>query len=859
MLKRTALIVSACPIDESADSHVGRHATITNPGARIASRRYISGGIRAATFVLLALCAASASAAQLLCANSVSSLQIALSTAEILQQPTTIRIAGGTYAVPGISHTFRAPTTLEGGYNGDCSARATPVNADDTIIDAGGWNVVITQQTGLSGSQLSIDGITFLHANYFRINAGTFDDGANIRISRSHIGSNVSSSAPSSVNLWGGGTIELENVLIDRMASQMPANDCTFELILVSGGSILLKHVTADVAANKRFCMQDGVNTNGVADIYNSIFWSSVQTSSIDNIYGLDTINIVNTTDMAVHRNGAGGQSIGEQHADPQWANPANGDFHLTSTSPAVNSATPVVPGGLSVSDIEGNSRWRGALPDQGAYESPFESSAIYVVTTTADSGAGSGSLRDMITQANTSGPNLGTIRFNIPGACPRVIALNSPLPKVTTPILIDGTTQPGSLANTDDDAFLATLCVVVKPTSGTLNYAFDVPAGADDASLGLRGIAMGGFAQPVMLLGGGGHVIAGNRFGGFVSGAGTLLGATSNSISIGDTLTGSVRIGGASPSDRNLISGSAFSGINIQNGFASSPAACQIVNNLIGTSASGNVAAPNFTGIRVGGTGCSIDSNRIVGNTSDGILIDGGHQTLIQRNVIGVTVDGQGLANSGIGVRFSSYTSDVVIGAPLSSYAWGFKNTIRYMAEGGIVLPGGLHNTIRSNEIHDNGVDGEGFDIDLGGNGPSANDPGDADINNANFGQNFPVASHLAIPAGTPANATNVNATLTAQLDSSPGNYRIDAYFSDRCDGGTATIPGRGHADVYLGGTSADNLQVFTMAVTLPNVLPGGFISLTATDHDGNTSEMGSCYPVGAAPGDVLFANGFE
>jgi hypothetical protein len=120
-------------------------------------------------------------------------------------------------------------------------------------------------------------------------------------------------------------------------------------------------------------------------------------------------------------------------------------------------------------------------------------------------------------------------------------------------------------------------------------------------------------------------------------------------------------------------------------------------------------------------------------------------------------------------------------------------------------------------------------------------------------------VASHLAIPPGTPTTATNVNATLTALLDSKSGHYIIDAYFSNRCDGGTATMPGRGHADAYLGGTSADNLQVFTMQVVLPNVLPSGFISLTATDQNGNTSEMGSCFPVGGEPSDVLFANGFE
>jgi hypothetical protein len=439
------------------------------------------------------------------------------------------------------------------------------------------------------------------------------------------------------------------------------------------------------------------------------------------------------------------------------------------------------------------------------------------------------------------------------------VINLASTLPKVTTPMLIDATTQPGWSANTDAAAFLATLCVVVKPASGTLSYAFDVPADADAASLTLRGVALGGFQQPVVLAGGNDHVIAGNRFGGFLGNGIDLPGATLFSVNVTGTLgNGNFIIGGAGAADRNLISGSAFAGINIQDGVDGSQSHCQVVNNLIGTSASGNVAAPNFTGITVGGSHCLIDANRIVGNTTDAIVLENAFETLIQRNVIGLTVDGNGLANAGFGIRFAANAMYNVVGAPLSTYAWGFRNTIRHMADGGIVMPAGVKNTIRSNEIGDNGSGGDGLDIDLGADGPTANDDGDADTAVANGGQNFPLISHLAIPAGTPAGATAVAVTLTARLDSAPGNYRIDAYFSNHCSGATPTSPGRGRADAYLGGTTADNEQVFEMGVPLPNVLPSAFVSLTATDHDGNTSEMGSCFPV-VGGGDTLFKNGFD
>ena len=67
----------------------------------------------------------------------------------------------------------------------------------------------------------------------------------------------------------------------------------------------------------------------------------------------------------------------------------------------------------------------------------------FFSVTTTADSGPGS--LRQAILDSNfatTSGTN--TIDFDIPGPGVETIDLASPLPPITTSVLIDGTTQPG-------------------------------------------------------------------------------------------------------------------------------------------------------------------------------------------------------------------------------------------------------------------------------------------------------------------------------------------------------------------------------------------------------------------------------
>ncbi|MEO7875162.1 MAG: right-handed parallel beta-helix repeat-containing protein [Dokdonella sp.] len=786
-----------------------------------------------------------------LCANSTQSLQLAFSLAELAQEAVTIRIANGTYAVPGLSAHFASPTTLLGGYDATCTTRSANVKASDTVLDFGGGGVSINQLTGRPVSLFATDGLSLLNAWNLNIWVGDWHEEGDIRLSRTRVTTAPSSTVPAALHVHGEGFLQLDNVLMDTLPAGMPSGECSLTLDLLEGGLILMQNATIALPSNKTLCLESNNGLGGSAALYNSIVWSAIQTSSIES--ALDTVNTFSSTYFALNRHGGNGQDVTALHTDPQWMQPGSADYRLASTSASVNSGTPIVPGGLPSFDIDGHPRFQGELPDRGAYESTFQNAQTYSVTTTADSGAGS--LRDAMTQANEN-PNLGVIKFAIPGACPRVIALNTVLPKVTTSMFIDGTSQPGWIANTDDEAFLATLCVVVKPVSGTLVSAFNVPVAAD-ASLTLRGIALGGFQQPVFLAGGSGHVIAGNRFGGFFGSGIDLVGATGNSINITPTMAnGSFIIGGPAPADRNLISKSAFSAINVQSGVdgGQNHDHCQIVNNLIGTSPSGNTAAPNFTGIMMAGAHCLIDANRIVGNSTDAIVLNNAFDTLIQRNIIGLTVDGNGLQNSGSGIRFTSVPAGIVVGAPLSTYAWGFRNTIRFMANAGILMPNGTDNTIRSNEIRDNGIGGDGLDIDLGSDGPTANDIDVADSPFANHGQNFPLVSHVALPPGTPSTATNVSATLTAKLDSASGNYRMDAYLTNHCSGTT----GRGHADAYLGGTTADNLQEFTFVVQLPNVLPNGYVSFTATDQDGNTSEMGTCYPVVGA-GDTIFKNGFD
>src|SRR5262245_61846806 len=91
-------------------------------------------------------------------------------------------------------------------------------------------------------------------------------------------------------------------------------------------------------------------------------------------------------------------------------------------------------------------------------------SAATFTVTTADDAGAAN-SLRTAIESANTT-PGLDTIVFAIGGTGPYIIAVSAPLPVITDPVLIDGSTQPGVIidGNGDDPSHAGWSGLVIGP-----------------------------------------------------------------------------------------------------------------------------------------------------------------------------------------------------------------------------------------------------------------------------------------------------------------------------------------------------------------------------------------------------------
>ncbi len=255
------------------------------------------------------------------------------------------------------------------------------------------------------------------------------------------------------------------------------------------------------------------------------------------------------------------------------------------------------------------------------------------------------------------------------------------------------------------------------------------------------------------------------------------------------------------------------------------------IQGNFIGTNAAGTAAIPNFTGISAGGgdgvTGNIIggdtaaERNVISGNVDVGLSLGAGllgSQT-VQGNFIGTATDGlTSLGNGGRGILIAA-SSGQIIGGVLP----GQGNVIAFNSADGVSVTSGAGHAIRGNSIHSNG----GLGIDLGDDGVTANDLGDADTG-ANNLQNYPVLTSVSSSGG--------NVPIVGTLNSEASKtYRLEFFGSDKAD------PSHfGEGQVFLGATdvSTDASGDASFDVTFPTTA-GPRVTATATDANGNTSEF--------------------
>ena len=205
-------------------------------------------------------------------------------------------------------------------------------------------------------------------------------------------------------------------------------------------------------------------------------------------------------------------------------------------------------------------------------------SAATFTVTNTNDAGAGS--LRAAITAANGAA-GLDTIAFNVSGAgcdgggvC--TIALDSALPAISSPVIIDGYTQPGASPNTNATGALNTvLKIVVQPGPSFVPVGIGIGSGGSGSTI--RGLVLTGpFDYTVSSDFSDGNVVAGCFVG--TNAAGTEVPGGTRGLYINGS--DDFRFGGPAPADRNLIAGHSQFNVSVQNGSLDAV----VQGNLIGT-----------------------------------------------------------------------------------------------------------------------------------------------------------------------------------------------------------------------------------------------------------------------------------
>ena len=278
----------------------------------------------------------------------------------------------------------------------------------------------------------------------------------------------------------------------------------------------------------------------------------------------------------------------------------------------------------------------------------PAAVATTYTVTTTADSGAGS--LRQAITDANAN-PGRDTIAFNITGSGVHTILIASALPAITSPVTLDGYTQPGTSANTLPVGQGLNTVLKIEISAEGLFFPGGGCVQVQASDTTIRGLAIT-------------NCDVGNASGIYISNAPTNVRIEGNFLAVAPDgvtrtdqgfakqvlVTGGTNIvvGGTTAASRNLIAA-------CQSGVDFSGSGHTVAGNLFGLTAAGDALLTPACGsfaVNLNGSGHLAHHNVIAGG-SNGFSVNGSGHT-IRSNFVGTDVTGTvlfGLGEHAFGV----------------------------------------------------------------------------------------------------------------------------------------------------------------------------------------------------------------
>jgi len=394
---------------------------------------------------------------------------------------------------------------------------------------------------------------------------------------------------------------------------------------------------------------------------------------------------------------------------------------------------------------------------------------------------------------------------------------------------------------------------------SGNSHYGLNL-AGEGTSALGNRvGTNAAGTAAIGNVYGGIGTYGSNISIGGTVNGSGNVIsGNSGNGIYIGAGSNLAIR--------RNYIGTDANGLLPIGNG-AYAIRADAAPGTQIGTPGNGNVISGNGRGIVLGYDasgyfvrgniiGLTKDANQAMGNKEYGIQINtadnviggtalGSFNQIAASTYYGIFIYGAGATNNRvegnyIGTNVSlaqglgNWFGIVIYGANGNSIGGIANNTGNFISDNvnqGIYNWYGSRNRFLRNFVFRNG----GAGIENEPQGLLPNDALDAD-HGPNEGQNFPTVTAATAGAGS--------VTVSGFLASQPSTqYRVEYFVSAQCE-----ASGFGEGEHYVGFqdvmSAADGKAV--LGAVLTTVYVSGFVTATATDPDGNTSEFSPCAAIG-------------
>lgn len=389
------------------------------------------------------------------------------------------------------------------------------------------------------------------------------------------------------------------------------------------------------------------------------------------------------------------------------------------------------------------------------------------------------------------------------------------------------GTNAAGTadLGNTQNGVYIERTDSDSNTVGGTTTSARNVISGND-----LNGVLIEGPALSAEI----GMGVRGNYIGTNAAGSAAVGNSQAGVKLLG---TKGIVVGGAAAGSSNLISGNGQDGVYI-GGEGSQMNSVQ--GNLIGTNAAATAAIPNVrSGVTLGSGGqmnlvggtSPATRNIISGNTGAGLIVEeNAHNNTITGNYIGTRPDSStALANVGAGVVISG-TNTVLGGAET-----GEPNLIAFNGGTGVLVRTSTGNRIVASSIHSNGNLG----IDLLPAGVTANDANDAD-SGPNGLQNYPVINSVQRSGQT----TTVGGTFSSKPNAT---YTLHFYYSPSCD-----ASGSGEGKTYMGKTdvSLEDAGNASIGLTFGFLVPqGSFVTATATDSAGNTSEFSVCRQESSSP----------